>query len=39
MAITTIKQKRISDAVFEQMKEHIISGEWAPGNKIPGGWN
>ena len=36
MAITTIKQKRISDAVFEQMKEHIISGEWAPGNKIPG---
>jgi GntR family transcriptional repressor for pyruvate dehydrogenase complex len=36
MAITAIKQKRISDEVFEQMKEHILSGEWAPGKKIPG---
>lgn len=36
MAITAIKQKRISDEVFEQMKEHIISGDWAPGKKIPG---
>ena len=36
MAITIIKQKRISDEVFEQMKEHIISGEWAPGKRIPG---
>jgi len=36
MAITAIKQKRISDEVFEQMKEHIITGEWAPGQKIPG---
>ncbi|HAA25445.1 MAG TPA: FadR family transcriptional regulator [Ruminiclostridium sp.] len=35
MSITAIKQKRVSDEVFEQMKEHIISGEWAPGKKIP----
>lgn len=35
-AITAIKQKRISDEVFDQMKEHIITGEWAPGQKIPG---
>jgi GntR family transcriptional repressor for pyruvate dehydrogenase complex len=36
MAIKVISQKRISDEVFGQMKEHIISGEWAPGTKIPG---
>jgi GntR family transcriptional repressor for pyruvate dehydrogenase complex len=36
MAIKAIKKKRVSDEVFEQMKEHIISGEWAPGEKIPG---
>ncbi|NLG89655.1 MAG: FadR family transcriptional regulator [Clostridiaceae bacterium] len=35
MTITAIKPKRISDEVFEQMKEHIITGEWAPGSKIP----
>jgi GntR family transcriptional repressor for pyruvate dehydrogenase complex len=36
MAITAIRQKRISDEVFEQMKEHIFSGEWGTGKKIPG---
>jgi len=36
MSIRAIERKRISDEVFEQMKEHIISGEWAPGTKIPG---
>lgn len=36
MAIKAIQQKRISDEVFEQMKEHILSGEWGPGKKIPG---
>ncbi len=35
MAITVIKQKRISDEIFEQLKKHIISGEWSPGEKIP----
>lgn len=35
MAITVIKQKRISDEIFEQMKKHIITGEWPPGEKIP----
>ena len=36
MNITTIKRKRISDEVLEQMKENIVSGEWSPGTKIPG---
>ncbi|NLO39704.1 MAG: FadR family transcriptional regulator [Ruminiclostridium sp.] len=36
MAITAIHQKRISDEVFDQMKEHILSGEWGAGKKIPG---
>lgn len=36
MAITAIRQKRISDEVFDQMKEHILSGEWGTGKKIPG---
>lgn len=36
MAITAIRQKRISDEVFEQMKANILSGEWGTGKKIPG---
>ncbi|HEY5584166.1 MAG TPA: FadR/GntR family transcriptional regulator [Ruminiclostridium sp.] len=36
MDITTIKQTRISDEVFEQMKQNIIHGQWSPGIKIPG---
>lgn len=35
MAITTIKKDSITDQVFNQIKENIISGEWAPGNKLP----
>ncbi len=36
MAITAIKKKRVSDEVFEQMRNNIVSGEWAVGMKIPG---
>lgn len=36
MNIKPIVQKRVSDEVLDQIKEHIISGEWAPGTKIPG---
>lgn len=36
MSIKAIEKKRVSDEVFEQMKDHIVSGEWAPGSKIPG---
>lgn len=36
MAIKAIRQKRISDEVFEQMKANILSGEWGTGKKIPG---
>lgn len=36
MSIKAIEKKRVSDEVFEQMKDHIVSGEWAAGMKIPG---
>ncbi|HPU45071.1 MAG TPA: FadR/GntR family transcriptional regulator [Thermoclostridium sp.] len=36
MAIKPIKRKTVSDEVLEQIKDNIISGEWAPGTKIPG---
>lgn len=36
MNIKPIVQKRVSDEVLDQIKENIISGEWAPGAKIPG---
>ncbi len=36
MNIKPIVQKRVSDEVLDQIKEHIISGEWTPGSKIPG---
>jgi GntR family transcriptional repressor for pyruvate dehydrogenase complex len=36
MNIKPIKQKKVSDEVLEQIKDNIISGEWAPGTKIPG---
>ncbi|NLV37059.1 MAG: FadR family transcriptional regulator [Clostridiaceae bacterium] len=36
MVITAIEKKRVSDEVFEQMKNNIVSGEWAPGARIPG---
>ncbi|MCP4397772.1 MAG: FadR family transcriptional regulator [bacterium] len=36
MAIRTIENREsLVDEVFEQMKEHIISGEWKPAQKIP----
>ncbi len=34
MAITQIKRQNVSELVFDQMKEMIASGEWAPGSKI-----
>ena len=34
--IKKIKKQRISEAVMEQMKDTIISGEWSPNKKIPG---
>ncbi len=36
MSIKAIEKKRVSDEVFEQMKDQIVSGEWSPGSKIPG---
>jgi len=36
MAIQPIEKKSISREVLDQIKGHIISGEWAPGTKIPG---
>ncbi len=36
MAIRAIENREsLVDEVFEQMKEHIISGEWKPAQKIP----
>lgn len=35
MSIEAIKKRSISDQVFEQIKQQIISGNWAPGDKIP----
>ncbi len=35
MAINIIKKNSITNQVFEQIKNNIISGEWSPGNKIP----
>ena len=35
MPINAIQRKKVSDQVFDQMKEMIISGTWKPGDKIP----
>jgi GntR family transcriptional repressor for pyruvate dehydrogenase complex len=35
MAIKPIKRSNISNQVFEQLKQSIITKEWAPGTKIP----
>lgn len=34
MAIQPIKRQNVSEMVFNQMQEMIVSGEWAPGSKI-----
>lgn len=34
MAIQPIKRQNVSELVFNQMQEMIVSGEWAPGSKI-----
>lgn len=34
MAIQPIKRQNVSELVFNQMREMIVSGEWAPGSKI-----
>lgn len=36
MSITPIGRRNVGDEVLEQMKAQIISGDWAPGEKIPG---
>ncbi|MGB9858933.1 MAG: FadR/GntR family transcriptional regulator [Moorellaceae bacterium] len=35
MTIKRIPKVNVSQAVFEQMKEQIFSGNWPPGSKIP----
>jgi len=35
MAITPIKKSNISDQIYNQLKENIITGEWKPGTRIP----
>ncbi len=35
MSIVAIKKQSVSDEVFEQIKQQIISGQWIPGDKIP----
>ncbi|MDW7658456.1 MAG: GntR family transcriptional regulator, partial [Bacillota bacterium] len=35
MPIKPIERIHVGDAVFEQLKRLILSGEWAPGIKIP----
>lgn len=34
MGIQQIKRQNVSELVFNQMQEMIVSGEWAPGSKI-----
>lgn len=36
MEIKKIKRLNLSDEVFIQMKALIVSGQWKPGNRIPG---
>ncbi|RCX17532.1 GntR family transcriptional regulator [Anaerobacterium chartisolvens] len=36
MGLKPIDNKSVSQRVLEQIKDHIISGEWGPGTKIPG---
>jgi GntR family transcriptional repressor for pyruvate dehydrogenase complex len=35
MSIDAIKKISITNQVFDQIKNNIISGEWSPGNRIP----
>jgi GntR family transcriptional repressor for pyruvate dehydrogenase complex len=35
MALKRVKKQNISDIVFHQLEECILSGEWLPGTKIP----
>ncbi len=35
MAFQKVPRQNISAIVFEQLKEHILSGEWRPGQKLP----
>lgn len=36
MGIKPVNNKSVSQEILEQIKDHIISGEWGPGTKIPG---
>lgn len=35
MAIQKISKARISDQVYQQMQDQIVSGDWKPGTRIP----
>jgi len=35
MLIQSIKKQNVSEEVFAQMKDMLISGQWKPGDKIP----
>ena len=35
MRIAPIVKTKISDQVFEQMKQQMLRGEWKPGEKLP----
>lgn len=35
MPIKQINHRKVSDIVFDQLKEMIVSQEWAPGDKLP----
>lgn len=35
MAIQRIKKVNVGEQVFEQLKQMLLSGEWAPGDKLP----
>lgn len=35
MPLSSIKKQNVGDMVFQQLRSAIISGEWAPGSKLP----
>ena len=35
MSLQPVKKSNISDTIFGQLKQQIISGQWKPGDKIP----
>ena len=35
MEITRVQKVNLTDAVYDQMKENLLSGDWAEGTRIP----